>query len=137
MSTVEQLSVNIFILHLCNKAYSFNLAAPSKPSLATIAKNSTAITMRITPSADDGGDPVTYTLYYRLVNGPQQNTPVQVGDVAQNQTLSPLQSEKKYYLFVKVCATNCSTLQKDSAIITVVTTTAGEYWMKNNIIEQV
>ena len=111
-------------------------ATLSQPGLALAAANLTAITVKITPSEIKWNVPVTYTIFYRF-STLQQYTIVQVADVAQNQTLSPLQSEKKYYLFVKVCATNCSTLQKDSAIITVVTTTAGEYWMKNSIVEQV
>ena len=100
--------------------------------------NSTAITVTITPSADDGGAPVTYTVFYR--RAPEPYRKVTVTDVSQNQTLSSLKPYSQYHVFVK--ATNIKGYT-DSQVIIVRTKEAGnkddgfdyryELWAMNSL----
>ena len=92
----------------------WNITVPSRPSADSVSTNSTAITVTITPSADNGGSPVTYTLFYR--GDAEAYRAVAVTDVSQNQTLSPLKPYTQYFVFVK--ATNSEGFADSQLILT-------------------
>ena len=96
--------------------------APSQPDIALVEVTSTAVTVTIMPSANNGDTSVTYTVFCHSPGFAEPDRKVQVVHVSQDITLSPLQPARRYAIFAR--AAN-SAGYRDSAVINVVPKPAG------------
>ena len=75
---------------------------PSPPSLTIVNRNSTAVTVTVSPSASNGGALANYSLLYRIKGRlPWERLDLGAEILSQDITISPLIPDRRYEIYVR------------------------------------